>query len=62
MKAWERKLTPPAEFPAEPELVDLAKIDKPFGELDERTQDRLVGAWARGATVQFYRDLRPEGL
>jgi len=38
----------------EPELVDLTKIDVPFGELDERTQDRLGGAWARGGELQFY--------
>ena len=35
-----------------PELVDLTKIDVPFGELDEQTQDRLAGAVARGAKVQ----------
>lgn len=38
----------------EPELVDLTKIDVPFGELDERTQDRFAGAVARGAKVQIY--------
>lgn len=36
----------------EPELVDLTKIDAPFGELDKRTQDRLVSASARGAQIQ----------
>lgn len=36
----------------QPELVDLTKIDVRFGELDERTQDRLVGAMARGAEAQ----------
>lgn len=36
----------------EPELVDLTKIDVPFGELDEPTQDRLAGAVARGAQIQ----------
>lgn len=37
-----------------PELVDLTKIDVPFGELDERTQDRLAGIAARGGIVQVY--------
>lgn len=37
----------------EPELVDLTKIDVPFGGLDERTQDRLAGAAARGCAVEF---------
>lgn len=38
----------------EPELVDLTKIDVPFGELDERTQDRLAGAYARKAVIELY--------
>lgn len=37
----------------EPELVDLTKIDVPFGKLDERTQDRLAGAVARGFALEF---------
>lgn len=41
----------------EPELADLTKIDVPFGALDERTQDRLAGASARGAQIQA-----PDGL
>ena len=37
----------------EPKLADLTKIDVPFGGLDERTQDRLAGAAARGCAVEF---------
>jgi hypothetical protein len=33
--------------------VDLTKIDVPFGELCERTQDRLAGAYARGVATEL---------
>ena len=37
----------------DPELFDLTKIDVPFGELDERTQDRLAGAYVRGVATEL---------
>ena len=38
----------------DPELFDLTKIDVPFVELDERTQDRLAGAYARKSVIELY--------
>lgn len=40
-----------------PAKVDLRTIDKPFGELDERTQRRLRKAAIRGWPIEF-RDLK----
>lgn len=36
------------------ELVDLTKIDVPFGELDERTQWMLRGAFNAGRVIEVY--------